>query len=84
VNEDVIVLIGWPPARKSNSPYLWEPYLNWLDPLGYGHQARHLPRMLRLAVDASPAIAPGAACAASAMPACWPKSGEIPFQSRRA
>ena len=35
VNEDVIVLIGWPPVRKRNSPYLWEPYLNWLDPLGY-------------------------------------------------
>ena len=35
VNEDVIVLIGWPPVSKSNTPYLWEPYLNWLDPLGY-------------------------------------------------
>jgi len=35
VSEDVIVLIGWPPVRKSNCPYLWEPYLNWADPLGY-------------------------------------------------
>ena len=35
VNADVIVLIGWPPVRKRSSPYLWEPYLNWLDPLGY-------------------------------------------------
>jgi len=35
VNEDVIVLIGWPPVRKRNSPYLWESYLNWSDPLGY-------------------------------------------------
>lgn len=35
VNEDVIVLFGWPPVRKRNSPCLWEPYLNWADPLGY-------------------------------------------------
>jgi hypothetical protein len=35
VDQDVIVLIGWPPVRKRNSPYLWESYLNWSDPLGY-------------------------------------------------
>jgi hypothetical protein len=35
VDEDVIVLIGWPPARKSVTPYFWESYLNWVDPLGY-------------------------------------------------
>jgi hypothetical protein len=35
VNEDVIVLIGWPPVRKRNSPYFWDPFLNWADPLGY-------------------------------------------------
>lgn len=35
VDRDVIVLIGWPPVKKRNSPYLWEPFLNWSDPLGY-------------------------------------------------
>lgn len=32
---DVIVLIGWPPVMKRMSPYLWDPYMQWLDPLGY-------------------------------------------------
>lgn len=35
VNADVIVLIGWPPVTRSVSPCTWEPYLQWLDPLGY-------------------------------------------------
>lgn len=35
VNADVIVLIGWPPVMKRVTPYIWDPYLNWLDPLGY-------------------------------------------------
>lgn len=35
VTKDVIVLIGWPPVRKRNSPYIWDRFLNWADPLGY-------------------------------------------------
>jgi hypothetical protein len=35
VNEDVIVLIGWPPVTKRNSPPFWDPFLNWVGPLGY-------------------------------------------------
>lgn len=32
---DTIVLIGWPPVKKQVTPCLWDPYLQWLDPLGY-------------------------------------------------
>lgn len=35
VGKDVIVLFGWAPLRKRNSPYLWEPFLHWTDALGY-------------------------------------------------
>lgn len=32
---DVIVLIGFPPRMISATPYLWEPKLQWRDPLRY-------------------------------------------------
>lgn len=35
LGKEIIVLIGWPPARKRSTPYLWEPFINWLDPLSY-------------------------------------------------
>ena len=35
VKGDVIVLIGWPPIKRSIQPYIWDPYLQWTDPLGY-------------------------------------------------
>lgn len=33
--DDIIVLVGLPPHRTSQSPYAWESKLKWYDPLGY-------------------------------------------------
>lgn len=33
--DEVIVLIGFAPQRRSVTPYLWDPYLQWRDPLRY-------------------------------------------------
>jgi hypothetical protein len=44
VNADVIVLIGWPPVKRSVSPYLWEPFLQWRDALGYDTRLARCPQ----------------------------------------
>jgi hypothetical protein len=35
VHPEVIVLIGYPPVRRTLSPFLWEGYMQWGDALGY-------------------------------------------------
>lgn len=40
---DAIVLIGWPPISKRVTPYLWDPYLHWIDPLGYDTRLAQCP-----------------------------------------
>ena len=35
IGRDAIVLIGWPPITKQAAEFRWDPYLQWLDPLGY-------------------------------------------------
>jgi hypothetical protein len=41
--DDVIVLIGFPPLRTSQSPYQWEAKLKWHDPLGYDTRLAQCP-----------------------------------------
>lgn len=43
VTGDVIVLIGWPPVMRRVTPYIWDPYLQWLDPLGYDTRLAQCP-----------------------------------------
>jgi hypothetical protein len=43
VDADVIVLIGWPPVMRRMTPYLWDPYMQWLDPLGYDTRLAQCP-----------------------------------------
>lgn len=43
VGTGVIVLIGWPPVTRKASPCLWEPYLQWADPLGYDTRLAQCP-----------------------------------------
>ena len=40
---DIIVLIGFPPLRTSQSPYSWESKLKWRDPLGYDTRLAQCP-----------------------------------------
>lgn len=79
----VIVLIGWPPVRKRNSPYLWEPYLNWLDPLGYDTRLALCPacsgwQWLRAQLSQRCRL-----CGADHA-GLLAKAGEIPFQPAKA
>jgi hypothetical protein len=43
VDGDTIVLIGWPPLTKQVTSWLWDPYLQWLDPLGYDTRLAQCP-----------------------------------------
>ena len=41
---DVIVLLGFPPVQRSVEPYLWDPYMQWRDPLQYDTRSPGAPR----------------------------------------
>lgn len=43
VTESVIVLIGFPPLRRSTDGTLWDPYLQWRDALGYDTRLTRCP-----------------------------------------
>jgi hypothetical protein len=40
---EATVLIGFQPLRRSTTPYLWDPYLQWRDPLGYDMRFARCP-----------------------------------------
>lgn len=42
-NPDLIILIGWPPMKRSLQDRLWDPYLQWQDAAGYDTRLAQCP-----------------------------------------